>query len=61
MTELHLQIRDKWVPDALAQLKFSPKLRSAEIEKILQVIQSKEFCSEFIEFAESNICREIIS
>ena len=28
-------IRDAWVPDALAQLKFSPKIKSPDVAKIL--------------------------
>ena len=31
------KVRDKWVPDALAQLKFSPKMRSPDIAKIVEV------------------------
>mmetsp|Transcript_30807 Transcript_30807/g.31356 ORF Transcript_30807/g.31356 Transcript_30807/m.31356 type:complete len:181 (+) Transcript_30807:146-688(+) len=29
-------VRDKWVPDALAQMKFSPKVRSKEIGNLIQ-------------------------
>eukprot|EP00981_Chlorochromonas_danica_P006689 scaffold1460_cov156-Ochromonas_danica.AAC.3 len=30
-------IRDTWMPDALAQMKFSPKPRSEDVAKILKV------------------------
>jgi ribosomal protein L22 len=33
------QIRGTWVPDALAQLKFSPKHRAVEVTKMVKVRQ----------------------
>ena len=32
-----LKVRDCWMPDALAQMKFSPKHRSTEISQMLKV------------------------
>lgn len=37
LTEFVSQIRGKWVPDALAQLKFSPKHRAEDVAKIVRV------------------------
>lgn len=37
MKFLVMLIRDSWVPDALAQLKFSPKHKAVDIRKMVQV------------------------
>lgn len=37
MKFLVMLIRDRWVPDALAQMKFSPKHRAADVAQIINV------------------------
>jgi hypothetical protein len=37
MKFLVMLIRDRWVPDALAQMKFSPKHRCADVAQIINV------------------------
>lgn len=37
MKFLAMLIRDRWVPDALAQLKFSPKHRAVDLAKMVKV------------------------
>ena len=39
-------IRNGWVPDALAQLKFSPKHRAVDVAKILRVRKKKKICNQ---------------
>ena len=38
-------INRSWVPDALAQLKFSPKHRAVDISQLLRVIYKYNICS----------------
>ena len=35
--------RGKWLPEALAQMKFSPKRRSDDISKILNIVQDYQY------------------
>lgn len=37
---MHIQARGAWVPDALAQLKFSPKHKAVDVAGMIKVIFS---------------------
>jgi hypothetical protein len=39
MKFLAMLIRDRWLPDALAQLKFSPKHRAVDLAKMVKVTE----------------------
>jgi hypothetical protein len=47
MKFLAMLIRKLWLPDALAQLKFSPKHRAVDLSKILKVLSKCLFGSSF--------------
>lgn len=43
MKFLAMLIRDTWLPDALAQLKFSPKHKAVDLAKMVKVSDAKTY------------------